>query len=356
MADRPTDNTPLLVASGLTKRFPAMDLPAVRDVGFTVGDGEIVSLLGPSGCGKTTTLRLISGFERPDSGAISIGGRSIVDLPPERRGIGIVFQDYALFPHLTVLENVMFGLRTLPKAERRARAQEMLDLVFLADLAQRMPQALSGGQQQRIALARSLATHPRLILLDEPFSNLDATLREETRQEVRTLLRKVGSAAILVTHDQEEALAFSDRIVVMNQGRVEQMGTPEEVYRRPRTVFVARFLGRSNVIAGNADGLMVETPLGRLPIDRGRNGHVAVAVRPEQLILNGGELALAFATIVGREFRGHDLFYWLRSEKGADLLAISGPGRVYDVGETVSLTTSEPATVLEDEVRPAAAE
>ncbi len=325
----------LMEIEGLRKHFTDDDAPAaVERVSLTVGEGELIALLGPSGCGKTTTLRMIGGFEIPDRGTITLRGRDITRLPPEARGIGFVFQDYALFPHLDVLANVRFGLRGMARADAEARAREMLRLVGLEELAARQPHELSGGQQQRIALARTLAPAPPLVLLDEPFSNLDTAMRVETRQEVRELLKKSGSAAILVTHDQEEALALADRIAVMAAGRVVQIGTPDEIYRNPSNAFVASFLGRSNIVTGNADGMDAETALGRLPLSRAANGEVRLAVRPEQIMLepdpNGP------AAIVGREFRGHDQLYWVQ-EGETCMLVISGPGAQIDTGTRVRL-------------------
>lgn len=334
----------LLSVEGLTKRFHGSGAIAVDGVSLTLARGELMALLGPSGCGKTTTLRLIAGFERPDAGHVRLDDQDITTSPPERRGIGVVFQDYALFPHLDVMDNVMFGLRRLPRAERRRRAGEMLELVAMGECARRMPHQLSGGQQQRVALARTLATTPRLVLLDEPFSNLDAALRQETRREVRDMLKRAGSSVIVVTHDQEEALAFADRMAVMREGRIEQSGTPDAVYRYPRTEFVARFLGRSNILAGVARGLEAETVIGRLDINTSYTGSVSLAVRPEQITLTpcAGPCE---AVVVGREFRGHDLLYWV--QVGAvRLLALSGPDRMIAVGSPVRIATVEPAVVL----------
>ncbi len=222
----------------------------VKGLDLTVGVGEIVSLLGPSGCGKTTTLRAIAGFAEPDAGAVLIHGRDVTAVPPNRRDIGMVFQGYALFPHLTVAENVAYGLRMrkVPKAEIAKRVARALDLVKLSAFANRRPKQLSGGQQQRVAIARALVIEPRVLLLDEPLSNLDAKLRHEMRVELRRLLKASQVAAIFVTHDQEEAIVLSDRIVLMNEGRIEQQGTPREMYDRPRSLFAASFLGQANFL------------------------------------------------------------------------------------------------------------
>jgi iron(III) transport system ATP-binding protein len=325
---------PLLEVDRLRKTFPHAGASAVERVSLSLGEGELMALLGPSGCGKTTTLRMIGGFETPDEGRITLAGRDITHLPPEARGIGFVFQDYALFPHLDVLENVKFGLRGIDRPQAEARARDMLRLVGLEELERRRPHQLSGGQQQRVALARSLAVAPKLILLDEPFSNLDAKMRVETRQEVRRLLKSSASAGILVTHDQEEALALADRIAVMDRGRVVQIGTPDEIYRNPATEFVANFIGRSNILSGTASGMEVQTAFGNLPLTRAANGAVSLAVRPEQILLEpdpaGG------AVITGREFRGHDQIYWVQEGERC-MIVISGPGAQYETGTRVRL-------------------
>ncbi|HEY8347656.1 MAG TPA: ABC transporter ATP-binding protein [Symbiobacteriaceae bacterium] len=231
----PADRYPLVIR-GLTKTYPGASRPAVQAIDLEVQPGEILTLLGPSGCGKTTTLRLIAGLEEPDQGEIRIFGRTVygpgVRVPAERRGLGMVFQEHALFPHLSVAENVAFGLHRLSRAERKQRVQEVLRLVGLAGLENRMPHHLSGGQQQRVALARALAPRPHLVLMDEPFSNLDAALRVQMREEVRRILKEHGSAGILVTHDQTDALAISDRIAVMNGGQVERY-PPGDLHRPP---------------------------------------------------------------------------------------------------------------------------
>lgn len=241
-------------AENLVKRFDTQ--LAVDRVSLSVAPGEIVCLLGPSGCGKTTTLNLIAGFLRPDSGQVRLSGRVVDDLPPHRRQIGMVFQSYALFPHLSVVDNVAFGLTVRGVARRQARAQAMdtLALVQLAEFAQRMPQQLSGGQQQRVSIARALAYQPQLLLLDEPFSSLDARLRISLREELKQIQQRLGISALFVTHDQEEALQLADRVVVMHAGRVAQQGTPHEVYFRPVSRFVAEFMGEANFLTVTARG------------------------------------------------------------------------------------------------------
>jgi putative spermidine/putrescine transport system ATP-binding protein len=239
-----------LSLEGLSKRFGTHT--AVDGLTLAVEKGEFVSLLGPSGCGKTTTLQMIAGFVEPSGGAILLEGRDLLAVKPANRGLGIVFQSYALFPHMTVAENVAFGLEMqgVAAAERAKRVGETLELVGLAAFTGRFPRQLSGGQQQRVALARALVIRPRILLLDEPLSNLDAKLREEMQIELRQIQRTVGTTTILVTHDQAEAMALSDRVVVMNHGRAEQIGPPHEAYERPATPFVANFLGRTNLVNG----------------------------------------------------------------------------------------------------------
>ncbi len=232
----------------VSKRFGRV--VAVDGVSFIAHEGELLALLGPSGCGKTTILRLIAGFEQPDTGDILFDGRSVLGLPPEARRVGMVFQNYALFPHMTVAGNIAYGLRFRRGIDRRRRVRELLELVGLEGLERRRPEELSAGQRQRVALARALAPEPRVLLLDEPLSALDAKLRERLRLEVKRLQRKLNITTIYVTHDQEEALAIADRVAVMSPGRIEQLGSPEEVYHKPKTEFVARFIGQGNLLAG----------------------------------------------------------------------------------------------------------
>ncbi len=270
----------------LTKRFGRV--VAAREVSLDIGDGEFFSFLGPSGCGKTTTLRMVAGFERPDAGRVYFDDADVTDLPPEARPVGMVFQNYALFPNMTVFGNVAFPLRLkkLPAETIKKRVGELLELVHLEGLAHRYPRELSGGQQQRVALARALAREPDVLLLDEPLSALDAKIREELRGELKRLQRRLGTTSLYVTHDQEEALALSDRIAVMHAGKIEQVGTPTEVYEHPKTLFVARFVGSSSLLEGVARGGVFhyrERPLG---VRVEGEGPGILVLRPEALRLD----------------------------------------------------------------------
>jgi iron(III) transport system ATP-binding protein len=333
--------TPLLTVESITKRFAAT--PVVKDVSFTVYPGEIFALLGPSGCGKTTTLRIIAGFERADTGTISMTERSLanssVHVPPESRGIGFVFQDYALFPHKNVLDNVAFGLRKVPKKTRRDRAFEVLDMVGMTDLHGRLPHHLSGGEQQRVALARSIIARPKLLLLDEPFSSLDPGLRQTTRDEVRALLKAEGISAVLVTHAQEEALSFAERLAVMKDGTVEQIGTPEVVYRHPETAYVADFLGQTNFVKASVKDGIAETAFGRVKVDGAATGDILLSIRPECLTMvapDAGNSGTKGGRIVGQAFKGHDFTY--RVEVDGQFYLVQTDYRCpFQVGDTVRL-------------------
>jgi iron(III) transport system ATP-binding protein len=342
--------TALLRLHQLTKRFAPHLPPAVAEVSFAVQPGEIFALLGPSGCGKTTILRLIAGFERADQGQIFLQDRLVEDqhlhVPPERRGIGFVFQDYALFPHLTVLQNVMFGLHRLPRSDRRERALKVLELVEMTTFRDRKPAEISGGQQQRVALARSLAPEPTLLLLDEPFSNLDTALRVSTRQEMRDLFKRTGMSAVLVTHDQEEAFSFADRIGVMSVGRLEQVGTAEDVYYRPRTAFVAQFLGQTNLFPADAKGWVAETPFGSLPLHRRAQGPSLLSLRAEHLSLESSQPGAATGQITVREFKGGYLTFRVRLA-GLEYTVRTDHRCPLQVGQSVRLVPTEPAVVLE---------
>jgi len=284
---------------GLHKRFG--DVVALKSLDLTIGSGEFVSLLGPSGCGKTTALRIVAGFEQPDAGRVVVDGRDVTDAPANRRDMGMVFQAYSLFPNLTAQENVAFGLRVrrVARAQHVKRAAALLETVGLASAANRYPHQLSGGQQQRVALARALAIEPRVLLLDEPLSALDATVRTQLRDEIRRLQTTLGITTLFVTHDQEEALSVSDRVVVLSQGQIEQVGAPAEIYGNPRTLFVAGFIGtmnriactvpRSNEGAPSGDGV-VETPDALLRASGARNWsggtRVLLLIRPESIALD----------------------------------------------------------------------
>ena len=263
---------PALRISGIGKRYGAT--VAVDGLDLAVAQGEFVTLLGPSGCGKTTTLGLVAGFVAPTHGEIFLNGRPVAGLPPYKRDIGVVFQDYALFPHLTAGENIAFGLRMrkIPQAEIAHQLRDALELVQLAGLADRRPLELSGGQRQRVALARALVIRPALLLLDEPLSNLDLKLREEMRIEIAALQRRLGITTVFVTHDQGEALVMSDRIAVMNAGRIEQVGTPADIYERPATRFVAEFIGRMNFFATGGQAIAIRPERARLVPERPADG------------------------------------------------------------------------------------
>jgi iron(III) transport system ATP-binding protein len=300
----------------VTKRYAVDAPPAVDQLSLSLEGGRILALLGPSGCGKTTILRLIAGFEAPDAGQIAIAGRLVADgpragVPPEQRGVGLVFQDYALFPHLTVAGNVGFGLHGVGKRARRDRVREVLGLVGLAEFEPRYPHELSGGQQQRVAVARALAPAPALLLLDEPFSNLDADLRAQMRDEVEKILHATGTTAVFVTHDQEEAFTIADVVGVLNHGRLEQIGAPESVYHRPATPFVAGFVGAADFIPGavTPDGIVTE--LGTFENvaawEIGRT--VRVMIRPDDVTFTPA--ATGDAVILRRYFRGSENLYCL---------------------------------------------
>jgi iron(III) transport system ATP-binding protein len=310
---------------------------AVKDLDLEVRRGGILALLGPSGCGKTTTLRLIAGFEAPDSGKVEVGGRTVAgpqaNVPPEKRRVGMVFQDYALFPHLSVEQNVAYGLPSGKK--RKGRVEEVLALTHLEGLGDRMPHELSGGQQQRVALARALAPEPAVVLLDEPFSNLDASLRVRVRSEMREILRDAGATAVFVTHDQEEALSLADEVAVIMRGTVVQSAPPETLYHRPATREVASFVGEANFLPGNAQNDQVSCALGDIPIVGSGEGEVDVMLRPEALVLRG--LPNGQATVEDREFYGHDQLLKLRLDSGRTLRArlVGGPG--FGLGERVAI-------------------
>jgi len=324
----------------------------IRALVLSAYSGEILALLGPSGCGKTTALRLIAGFEVPDHGSIKIMDKVIADntlfIPPEKRGIGMVFQEYALFPHLTSFENISFGLHNKNAKEKTDIVMAMLELVGLPDMDQRYPHELSGGQRQRIALARALAPKPFLVLLDEPFSNLDADLRIQMREEVRGILKRFGSTAIFVTHDQEEALYMGDRVAVMNNGQVEQIGTPEEIFLSPQTRFVAEFLGGTDFLPGVVFPSGIQTELGLIeqPVSFPVGTEVEVAVRADDVSFE--EAKDQNSIVHFRHFLGMQNQYRLRLPSGYLLNALGAhtcqimPG----TGVKVKITPGHPLTVF----------
>ncbi|MCS6814145.1 MAG: ABC transporter ATP-binding protein, partial [Cyanobacteria bacterium] len=331
-----------------------------NNVTLTLREGELLSLLGASGCGKTTLLRLIAGFEQPDAGTIWLGGELVASaqrlVPPEARNVGIVFQDYALFPHLTVAENIAFGLRSTPgrgklsfkPAQIRQIVEETIALINLQGMESRYPHQLSGGQQQRVALARALAPRPRLILLDEPFSNLDAQVRQQLRQDVRQILRQTNTTAILVTHDQEEALAVADRVGILHQGRLEQIGTPEDIYQRPASQFVAEFVTKANVLPAQRQDDCWVTELGQFV------GQVigSSAARDGNAIVYQDDLVLDpvdgdhHAVICDRQFMGREYQYTLRTHLGTVITARTPTTQVIPVQATVKVSVRSPRVVI----------
>ncbi|MBS0536051.1 MAG: ABC transporter ATP-binding protein [Proteobacteria bacterium] len=298
------------------------DFVAVEALSLDVQRGEFISLLGPSGCGKTTTLQMVAGFVEPTGGAILLDGHDLVAMKPSRRGLGVVFQSYALFPHMTAAENVAFGLemQKVGRAERDERVRNALELVGLGGFAERYPRRMSGGQQQRVALARALVIRPHVLLLDEPLSNLDAKLREEMQIELRQIQRTVGTTTILVTHDQSEAMALSDRIVVMNGGRVEQIAAPQEAYERPATPFVAGFLGKTNELSGTARVEGGETRVviadGRWASRRPIDGAVIASVRPEKIAFADCAAGRLTGLVKTRIFQGNHWLYRIETLAG----------------------------------------
>ena len=325
----------VLALDGIVKRYG--DVPALGPVSFTVEEGEFLTLLGPSGCGKTTTLHVIAGLLEPDRGRLLMRGDDVTALPTDKRGMGVVFQNYALFPHKTVEENIGFGLRMrrVPKPQIRERVREMLDVVGLPGVEARYPRQLSGGQRQRVALARAMVIHPPVLLLDEPLSNLDALLRKQMRSELRAIQRRIGITAIYVTHDQDEAFEMSDRVILLNQGRIEQIGSPEQLYDRPETRFAAEFIGDANLIEGEVvetdDGIarVRAEGAGTIPANAAGSGFevgspVYLVVRPERIRLSaqapdGAALA---ATITDRVFTGENVRITVTTEGGAEFRCI----------------------------------
>lgn len=325
----------------VTKRFPHSDRPAVSQLSLDVRSGELLVILGPSGCGKSTTLRLIAGLERPDEGHIEIAGRCVADgkvfIPPEKRGVGLVFQDYALFPHLTVAENIAFGIRKWDSRERQRRVDELLELIGLSGLARRYPHQLSGGQQQRVAIARALAPRPAVLLLDEPFANLDAALRLRMREELRRLLHELGTTVVLVTHDRDEALSLADRVAVMLEGTIVQVDTPERVYHEPRTREVAQLVGQANFVPARLFGVVGQSDLGSFALEgKGRTpDKVDLLLRPRDVVLEPHPKGLG--VIVEHHFVGAETLYRVQLRCGIVVETSQPPSVELAVGERVEV-------------------
>jgi len=356
-----------LQLDGLSKRYGTTT--AVERVDLAVAQGELIALLGPSGCGKTTTLRMVAGFVAPSAGRVLIGGKDVTRLPPHARDTGMVFQSYALFPHMTVAENTAFGLemRKVGRAERETRVAEALRLVRLSHLAERLPRQLSGGQQQRVALARALVINPAVFLLDEPLSNLDAKLRAEVRLEIRMLQRRLGLTTLFVTHDQEEALTMADRLVVMDHGRVRQIGSAEALYEAPADAFVAGFIGRCNLVPGapEGEGQFRAERGSLLPCDTANapRGPAILALRPERIALSRGTGAGVAGRAVAVTYLGAQCEW--RVDLGGTVLVVTGaapppgsplhglaPGEPVTLNWPASAARLLPAETLDDDAQP----
>ena len=333
-----------LLTDKLTKTYEA-DMPAVQDISINVKPGEYMTLLGPSGGGKTTMLRLLAGFEKPTTGRIQIGDRIVADdtrfIPPEQRKVGMVFQDYALFPHVDVAGNIAFGLRKA-RHVRDMRVKELLALVGMSTFGARMPHELSGGQQQRVALARALAPNPDILLLDEPFSNLDTGLRSQVRADVRNILLETDTTAIFVTHDQQEALSLSDEIAVIFEGKLVQVATPHVIYNRPINMRVAQFIGEANFLPAEAQGMTADSRLGEVNLFLPKTGPVQLMIRPEALAVGFGEKGTP-ATVRWREFYGHYQRLGLALADGSQLIARTGVDRYFSRGNEVRVSLALPA-------------
>lgn len=348
-ADLNGTRTPVLELHDVTCAYEP-NRPAVEQISFAVQQGEILCLLGPSGCGKTTILRAIAGFERIIAGSIALSGRLVssreTTVPTEQRHIGMVFQEYALFPHLRVEKNIAFGLGHLPRTQQKAVVDDLLMLTGLRGLEQRYPHELSGGQQQRVALARALAPRPILLLLDEPFSNLDPDMACRMRQDLHVLLRQTKTTAILVTHDHNEAFAMADRVAVLNHGRLEQLDTPETIYHLPTTSFVADFVGQADFISGVVTNSLVVTEIGEFPNTRHlpSGTKVVVMIRPDDIHLAPTKGAPAH--ILSRQFKGSENVYTIQLPSGHIVHSSESSSSIYHVGTAVALRVVAMHTVL----------
>ncbi len=341
---------PLIALDHISLIYPGNISPAITDISFSVCEGDLVAILGPSGCGKTTVLRVIAGFERPTQGQVSISGKLVASpnawVEAENRGVGMVFQDYALFPHLTVMQNVAFGLRHSTPHSQHEKVREVLTLVGLGGFESHYPNALSGGQQQRVALARALAPRPAVLLLDEPFSNLDPDMTERMREELLEILERTGSTSILVTHDHEEALDMADNVAVLNTGRLEQLGTPDEIYHTPTTEFVADFVGQADFVPGQISKGKVVTEVGIFENVRKiqEQTRVLVMIRPDDVRIRPCETASA--QVLRRHFRGSENLYRVLLPSGQLLYSSESSTAVYPVGTTVEVHVETIHTVV----------
>ncbi|SFB74679.1 iron(III) transport system ATP-binding protein [Halobiforma haloterrestris] len=336
----------VLELEDVAKQYGAEEV--ISELSLSVHDGEILTLLGPSGCGKTTTLRLIAGLEKPNAGRITLRQDSVAGngrfVPPEDRGVGVVFQEFALFPHLTARENIAFGLQDWSEEERDARVAELLELVGLSEHGEDYPDELSGGQQQRIALARSLAPEPEMLLLDEPFSNLDVDLRVEMREEVRRIIKETGVTAVSVTHDQEEALSISDRVAVMNDGNIEQIDTPERVFQQPKSRFVAGFLGHASFLSGEVQGDHVRTAIGRVLRDdvnglahQYDGSRIDLLVRPDDVTAFPADDGETNGRVVYRRYLGPTVLYRVELDSGETIECMHNHSDRIDLDERVTV-------------------
>lgn len=342
-------SNPVISVEDVTKTYPGSAGPAVAGLSFTLNAGKVLAVLGPSGCGKTTTLRLIAGFEAPDAGKIRVGGELVASrdrwVPPEKRGLSMIFQQFALFPHLTVLQNVMYGIQGIRTGNKRRFAEAELDRVGMAEYVNRYPHQLSGGQQQRVALARALAPQPLVLLMDEPFGSLDAGLRAVMRREVKSILSNRGATAVIVTHDQEEAFSLADGVLILNEGRLEQVNTPDNIYHKPSSRFTAGFVGKADFLPVELSDGRVHSELGMFPVTGSApEAPLELLLRPDDVDIitdRQGE-----GVVVEREFKGADNVYTVQLPSGGRVRSVQHSTRVFEIGHRVHVTAFPDHIVL----------